>query len=266
MEYDTTVACLGYFNHVLLTALQDGRRRRELSLKYVGQRWGKGPYWYFWFTDCPGVYKLALAKTRATRGYAWQAFFKVFYYPSLNEPNFLRLSRFERQCRNSPLFAAGASFSGCECSAHRQGTHGQARKCGHSTGVPAEEYADLLPDDFFYAGGISVGLKTTQASWIRMKTYSVWQVRALEDIKLPDVGEAGPFIAAGTVDRNFPGYEITLFLYEKLLSGWASYHKYHRQQRASSSRDGALFFTDGTSLSAQPCSDAKAITLHTAFR
>ena len=60
MDTDRLVVGEGTLNHFWTLCFADESQRHKLGLKYISQMWDQNPYWYVWFVDLPGVFKLSL--------------------------------------------------------------------------------------------------------------------------------------------------------------------------------------------------------------
>lgn len=248
---------------VLSTSVNEG-----IGLKYINQGWHNQPYWYLWFKEKLGVYKLELVDVSALENYDWIADFKVKYYPHETEACFNGLSILEQACRTSNVFSAKVSHSCCDCSLHAAdpGCHGDSFDLVNSTGAPEYSVASNIPEDFFYAGNISIALKTGVGSIVCSSSLSHWRVIMTDDYLVPNEHAGGKKLNKGEIDRNFPGFQLTECLYKFIISGWRAYHDYAVSRESISEQEGLVFMSDGYQLKSQPASDITRLDCRTELK
>ena len=103
-DLDRLVAGEGAINHYWTVCFANDDIRNRLGLKYISQMWDQTPYWYLWFSDLPGVFKLSLLECVAEPEWDWRALFRIKYYPRPEETTFHGLSVLEQICRMSEMF------------------------------------------------------------------------------------------------------------------------------------------------------------------
>lgn len=158
MDRDRLVVGEGTLNHFWTLCFADETLRHKLGLKYISQMWDQNPYWYLWFVDLPGVFKLSLLDCVVEAGWEWRALFRIKYYPRPEESVFQGLSVLEQICRMSDLFLTrpaqwAGGETGCVCHGGVHHHHGpRFADLQDGTGVPAASRAAEIPEDFFLAG------------------------------------------------------------------------------------------------------------------
>jgi hypothetical protein len=267
---DKIVEAIGLVNYVWLTTLADGKIKKQVGLNHVSHMWDLNrPYWYLWFNDCPGVYKMELRNSKTAKGYDWIAAFTIKYYPAETEPSFGKLSTLEQLCRTSEMFDSPPSYGVCDCPC--QGLHhpGHAHKipAAQNTGTPHVTSHDIIPAEFFYAGDMWIAFNEQSGSLIRLQSQTSWQTIMQSDFTLHD--DAGEVIAAlnkGEMDKDFPGFSICHMLYQKLVTSWSCVHRYALESKSSRESDGVIFLCDGYAATATSSSDVKKILVQSECR
>jgi len=264
---DRTIETVGLLNHVWLNLLADGRLREEAELRYVSHMWDCSPYWYLWLKNRPGVYKLELQAAQISEGYDWLAEFVIKYYPSVDEESFNGLSFLEKICRRSELFETTPTegISGCPCHGHCE-EHDEDRfsDLKDGTGVPAIHYADMIPADFFFAGHLLLAYKAAMGCLIRLKTQSKWRIIVIKDFSLKDnEGNLIKTLRKGEIDRDFPGFDITEYLFRHLVKAWRLFGGYAVFEEHVWKGDGMRFESDGETLFTAPSPDIQRVIIQT---
>lgn len=80
------------------------------------------------------------------------------------------------------------------------------------------------------------------------------------------LGEDGTFITLlekGSVDRNFPGLDLTSFLYRRFIAGWSRSCDASSQTECRWEGDGFFFRSDGLTLDCKTCSQIRRVILQT---
>ena len=258
MDTDRLVVSEGTLNHYWTLCFADETMRHKLGLKYISQMWDQNPYWYVWFVDLPGVFKLSLLECAEEAPWDWRALFRVKYYPHPEESVFQGLSVLEQICRMSDLFQTrpaqwAGGETGCVCHGgvhHHHGTRFADLQEG--TGVPAASRAAEIPEDFFLAGEMELRYGKGQGSEISWHSQDHWRVKMTENYFIKDQ-EGAPLkvLRKGDVDRDYPGWFLTDFVARRFSSGWQNYQQYGKWQETAEDQDGVEFLCDGHSLS--PC-------------
>jgi len=224
--------------------------------------WDEGPYWYLWFTELGGVFKLALRRVTACDGAEWTAEFGVKYYPRPDEAYFSDLSVLEQVCRRSEVFSTVPSAAECCCPCHAAG-HGDGDRfsdLGDSTGVPAIPHADCLPEDFFFAGKITLNRKQTGLE-VGFESQDRWRIVMAKDFYLcNENGDEYKVLRQGETDRDFPGFALTSFLYRKVVSGLEALYGCRAVMKDELATDGLVFYSDGSKLWHSTSKDIKRIS------
>jgi hypothetical protein len=252
---DRTTQVVGLMNHFWLVLFSEDNLRETAGLRYISHVGADQPYWYLWHTQCAGVYELELCGAQAVKDYDWVAEFAIKYYPDKDEPWYEGLSFVEKICRESEVFQTPPSAGGgCACHgvSHNLKEHRFA-DLALSTGAPSYVYRDVIPADFFYTGHLYIAFKDTVGSIIRLKTQTSWQVAVTKNHTIRN-GDGQPLTSfrKGAVDRNYPGFAISNFIYQGIVKGWSSFHRYKISRGQIWRGEGATFLNDGREIRMEP--------------
>jgi len=260
----------GFINHCWLTILSEAFLKEQVGLKYIGHMNDGNPYWYLWFSDCAGVYKCELLDAQMVEGYDWLAEFTIKYFPRDTEFAFNGLSILEKTCRAGDMFRTHPpeGAQGCPCQSLRdEKTADRFSEFSHDIGVPSYQFNHLIPADFFYAGDMSVAFKKDTGTLIQIKSQTSWRVILTEDYAIPKNGDSPSItLKKGEVDRDYPGFMITLFLYEKFVKCWTLFCKYGIQDEHTWKGEGVIFKTDGQNLLVESSPDVQKIIARTELK
>lgn len=260
-DIDRLVAGEGTINHFWSICFADQLKKMRLGLKYISQMRDEKPYWYLWFIDLPGVFKLNMLECKtAADCWDWHALFRITYYPHPQENSFQGLSVLEQICRMSEIFDARPAQwqddeTGCVChgGVHHHGPRFADLRDG--TGVPNITRAAEIPGDFFLAGQMELFHRDGYGSEVVWESQDRWQVKMTENYYIPDQnGMNLKVLRRGDVDRDFPGWMLTDFIVRRFAMGWQEYFGYDRIEKHSEDMDGVVFFSDGQNLNAVPSS------------
>jgi len=263
---DKTIQVAGLMNHFWLVLFSEDALRQAAGLKYISHMIGDRPYWYLWYAAHAGVYELDLFGAQAINGYDWLAEFVIKYYPDKSEPWYEGLSFLEKRCRTSDVFQTPPSAGGgcpCHSFSHNHEEH-RFTDLAESTGAPPYARRGIIPPDLFYAGHLYIAFKETVGSIVRIKTQTNWQVTITKDHTISG-GEGEPlnFFKEGTVDRNYPGFAISNFIYQGLVKSWSSFHQYAVNREQIWRGEGVRFLNDGKDIKTEPSHDIERIIVQT---
>jgi hypothetical protein len=251
-------------NHVWLAILARDDCRESVGVRYVSHMWDVDPYWYFWFRDCPGVYRLELKNAVPLPEYDWTANFLVKYYPSITEKAFQGLSILEKLVRTSDVFDTRPSEGNESCPCHGSSHHHgeQFGDLADGCGVPDIRYHESIPPDFFFAGHLILAHLADRGSLVTTKSQSTWRVEMTQDHTIRD--EDGNLLAhlkQDSIDRDFPGREITEFLHGRFTDGWKRFHNALEEKNSRWEQDGIVFKSDGRNLFPEASGQIRKIVL-----
>ena len=260
MDTDRLVVGEGTLNHFWTLCFADESQRHKLGLKYISQMWDQNPYWYVWFVDLPGVFKLSLLDCTAEVPWDWRALFRIKYYPRPEESVFQGLSVLEQICRMSDLFQTrpaewAGGETGCVCHGGVHHHHGpRFADLQEGTGVPTASRAAEIPEDFFLAGEMELRYGNGQGSEISWRSQDHWRVKMTENYFIKDQ-EGAPLkvLRKGDIDRDYPGWFLTDFVARRFSSGWHNYQQYGPSQETAEEQDGMEFLCDGHTLNPRSC-------------
>jgi hypothetical protein len=256
----------GLMNHFWLVLFSEDNIRKAAGLRYISHMGDEQPYWYLWYTGHTGVYELELSGAQSIDGYDWLAEFVIKYYPDKEETWYEGLSFLEKHCRASDVFQTPPSAGGgcpCHSLSHR---HEQDRFADLAEGTGAPSYAcrSIIPADFFYTGHLYIAFKDTVGSIIRLKTQTSWQVAVTKNHTIRNgEGQALTFFKKGAVDRNYPGFAISNFIYQALVRSWGSFHQYGVHRDEIWRGEGVRFLNDGKDIKTEPSRNIERIIAQT---
>ena len=251
---DKLIAGEGMFNHFWSLCFADEKLRNRLGLKYISQMRDKNPYWYLWFNDMPGVFRLNMPFCQEEAPWDWKALLRIKYYPHPQEGVFLGLSLLEQICRMSTIFDTSPAHwhegeTGCVC---HGGMRHQGRRFAElqgGTGVPNLSRAAEVPEDFFLAGQMEVSYRAGLESQITWDSQDRLQVQMTENYYIPDQdGASLKVLRRGDIVRDFSGWLLTDFIARRFASGWQEIHGYQVVSEEGREEDGLFFTSDGRSL------------------
>lgn len=254
-------------NHFWFTVLSENILKKQSGLKYISHAWHHDPFWYLWFDDRSGVYKMELQNARTLEGYDWQADFIIKYYPTEKESCYSGLSSLEKFYRQSDVFHTRPA-EGMSCPCHDLDQAGERfADLRHGTGIPAFKYIDLLPTDFFFAGHLFMAYKEGSGSIVRVKSQTSWRITMTEDSAMVNHnGDSSALLKKGEIDRDYAGFEICDFLYRRLVGSWMLFNQYSHHQDHIWKGEGVSFLSDGKNLFLFPSSDIQKIIVQSELR
>jgi hypothetical protein len=253
-------------NHFWLILFSDDDLREAAGLKYISHMGDDQPYWYLWYTGRSGVYELELCGAQAIYNYDWVGEFVIKYYPCKDEQHYEGLSVLEKICRESEIFQTSPSAGGgCPChSLSRNYDDHLFADLAEVTGAPSYIRRSILPADFFYAGHLYIAFKEAVGSIIRLKTQTSWQVLITKDHAIKDEkGQSIVFFSKGVVDRNYAGFDISDFIYQKIVKSWFLFHQYRIHRARLWKGKGFRFLNDGQGVTKDASHNIERIILQT---
>jgi hypothetical protein len=265
-DIDRSAQITGLMNHFWLVIFSEQTLRQEAGLRYISHMGDDQPYWYLWYAARTGVYELELCGAQSVDGYDWLAEFIIKYYPGMDELWFNGLSFLEKICRESEVFQTPPSTGGGCCCHSISTSHEEHRFADleDNTGAPSYAHRAILPADFFYAGHLSIAFKESIGSVIRLKTQSSWQVVITKDHAIKDeTGHSMAFFSKGVVDRNYPGYDISHFIYQGIVKSWSLFHQYRVHRQKLWKGEGSRFLSDGQEVQKEPSRQIERIIAQT---
>ena len=265
MVTDMAMEVAGIINHFWLATISDPKPMKDAHLKYISHNWDGRPYWYIWFTDCPGVYRLEIITAYPENGYDWVSECAVKYYPKTTEEWFNGLSIMEQLCRMGEMFYNHPTSGGC--SLHHEHEDIQCNAfpdLADETGVPNMASYSTIPVDFFFAGTLVLAYKANTGSTIRIKSQDTWKVILTQDYYLSNQdNKQYKVLRRGETDRDYPGYAITDLFARHFLSAWVQFHKYPTRKESIWKGTGTIFLTDGDTLNMKKSEDVTLIISQT---
>jgi len=268
---DRIAEAVGWLNHFWLTTLSDTSLKEKARLKYVSHMWDNcRPYWYLWYNNCLGVYKMELYRAETSEGYDWLAEFTIKYYPSQTEFLFNGLSTLEKLCRNSEMFHTLPTEGACSCPCHGISHTGQDSRfpdLSQSTGTPSFKFNEIIPADFFYVGNMFTAFNSHEGSLVQLKSLTNWRTTLTEDFALTDDnGDILTVLKKGEVDKDYPCYAISYSFYHRFVKNWALVHNYEFQHESLCKTDGLTFYSNGYSVTPEPSSEIQKIVVQSELK
>jgi len=269
--HDKIAETVGLLNHALLTIVGHAELKEQVRLNYVNHMWDHDrPYWYLWYHDCAGVYKMELRRSEISKGYDWIAQFNIKYYPSPTEPSFQGLSTLEKLCRTSDMFDSLPTYGECDCPCHGVGHAEHEHKLlyyTHTTGTPHVNCNELIPAEFFFAGSMWIAFNSRFGSIARLQSQTSWKTVMQKDLTLhDDNGDVIALLKKGEVDRDYPGFALSHFFYQRVVKSWSLVHHYMFQKESSLETDGLICRSDGYSVIHESSPEVQKITLQAELR
>ncbi len=229
--------------------------------------WDDDPYWLLWFQGRPGVYSLELKGAAPLDSYDWGAVFIIKYYPAKTEQDFQGLSTLERLLRESEIFDTfpADGTAGCPCHGHSPKEAAERFKdLVDGCGVPHMQDRADIPQDCFFAGHLSLAHQGNAGTIITAKSQTYWRVRMSEDYSIPGCGGfADILLKKGSIDRDYPGQDITEFLYRRFAKVWKQFYDAPVERESRWVGDGVIFSSDGRTLTGKISRDVRRIVLQT---
>lgn len=253
---DRTIVGEGTINHYWSLCFADEKMRTRIGIKYISQMRMEHPYWYLWFGDLPGAFKLEMVSCCEVFDWDWHAYFRVKYFPHPQENTFQGLSILEQVCRMSDVFNTRPAQwegeeSGCVCHGgiHHHGVRFEELMDG--TGAPDLQRAAEIPDDFFLAGQMELFHRNGQRSQLIWESQDHWRVKMTENYYIPDQhGSTLKILRKGDIDRDFPGWMLTDFVARRFGIGWQEHHGFGSLDETTEEQVGLDFTSDGRTLQA----------------
>ncbi|MDI6616196.1 MAG: hypothetical protein QME27_05735 [Syntrophaceae bacterium] len=190
------------------TVFQNDAARRHFGFSQISQVTTPDglPAWYLWFSDKPGAYSLTVTEGHRVPGMsevsgrddgdALAARLLIRYFPDTEDESFDSLSTFEQ------IFRMGPSFD--------------------TTGTPSFEGGRAMHDSFFVAGYMDILIHSSKADVDFFCTApDRWLDYRLDGLTLTDdKGKSRQVVSPGAVDRNFPGWAHSFFIFDKIISSF----------------------------------------------
>lgn len=254
IDTDRIILGEGSINHYWSICFADKLRKERLGLKYISQMRDDSPYWYVWFSELPGVFKMSMLSCNSTSSWDWHAMLRIKYYPHPQENSFQGLSVLEQVCRMSDVFDTRPAHwnegeTGCICHGgiHHHGV--RFSDLTEGTGVPNIGRVTDIPEEFFWAGQMELFYRDGHASKVVWESQDYWQVTMTENYYMPDRnGTTLKVLRRGDIDRNFPGWLLTDFFARRFAMGWKEHYEYARVDEVTEEKEGVAFNSDGHTL------------------
>ena len=165
------------------------------------------PAWYLWFSDKPGAYSLAVTEGHVVSERenacsnqkdtdVLEGHFAIRYFPDIEDKLFDSLSCYEQ------IFRMGPSFD--------------------ATGTPSFEGGRAMHQSFFVAGYMDILIHSSKADVDFFCTApDRWLDYRLDGLTLTDnKGKSRQVVSPGALDRNFPGWAHSFFIFDKIISSF----------------------------------------------
>jgi hypothetical protein len=199
-----------FLNELFQKIFGNDAARHHLGFKNISQSTTLegAPLWYIWFEDQRGAYSLTLRESYASldaydlSGKEKEAereiepYFEIRYFPDMDEAVFDSLSCYEQLVRMGPQF--------------------------DSTGTPTYDGGQRIPARFFVAGRMDIEIKGAKSDVdLRCTAPTRWHDYRIDGLMLVDNGgNPLPVLSPGELDRDFPGWDLSFFLFRKIVSAF----------------------------------------------
>lgn len=182
------------------------------------------PLWYLWFSEKKGVYSLAVIEGYVASDaidmsvherqnkHIVGARLLARYFPAVNENAFDSLSCFEQ------IIRMGSDFD--------------------STGTPSFEGGRIINESFFAAGYMDIVIDSSKSDVdFFCSAPNRWRDYRLAGLTLTnDRGETLQVVSPGNLDRDFPGWELSFFIFDKIISSFCFASGQAPQQTGAASK------------------------------
>jgi hypothetical protein len=184
------------------------------------------PGWYLWLDGQPGAYQIALVdnvlhhQPAASIPLPITGRFVVRYFPVDTEETFDSMSVFEQMVRVSALF--------------------------DQTGTPTAQARQTMHPSHFTIGHINARTNVERDILeMECRAPNRWLTIRTDGLSLAtENGESYEAVAPGGTDRNFPGWELCFFLFDRLVSAFCLVHKQKPILCATAKAEGYHFIID----------------------
>ncbi|OPL15277.1 MAG: hypothetical protein AVO39_02465 [delta proteobacterium MLS_D] len=163
--------------------------------------------WYLWFSEKPGAYSLTVTEGQVVSESdnvsgnqqdtdILEGRLAIRYFPDMEDEMFDSLSCYEQ------IFRMGPSFD--------------------ANGTPSFEGGRTMHDGFFVAGYMNILIHSSKADVdFFCSAPDRWRDYRLDGLTLTnDKGESRRVLSPGAVDRDFPGWDISFFILDKIISSF----------------------------------------------
>jgi len=190
------------------------------------------PSWYIWFSEKRGVYSVTIldgqvipndssaATGVVTDKNAVTAHLLVRYFPDINEESFNFLACSEQIFRMSDSFDA--------------------------TGTPSFEGGRAMHKSFFVAGHMNIIIHSsrTDADFFCFAP-DRWRDYRPDGLTLTDKnGQLHEALSPGQMDRDFPGWDLSFFLFDKIISAFCFSTSQSPRFTGAATRPGVHYVID----------------------
>ena len=76
-------------------------------------------------------------------------------------------------------------------------------------------------------------------------------------------GQSLTFFEKGALDRNYPGFEISNFIYQRLVKSWSSFYQYEINREYIWKGEGVRFLNDGRDIKTEPSLNIEKVIAQT---
>ena len=208
MIADPVFAVENLMNELFQSVFSNDAAREYLGFSNISQSsTDEGfPLWYLWFSDADGAYGLTIQDecriTHERNGNSGEAEespilgarLLVRYYPAVDEKLFETLSSHEQLVRTGDLF--------------------------DETGTPSFDGRQSIPEGYYVAGWIEIVLNASRS---HVDFFCIapdrWRDYRKDGLILPEAKSgSGLQLLPGDLDRDFPGWDASFFVFDKLIS------------------------------------------------
>ena len=196
---DPVVAVETLLNELFQNVFQNDSARHHFGFSKISQlTTSEGmAQWYLWFSDKRGAFSLTIEEDHvASDDNRIHPYLLIRYFPDIEEGVFDSLSCYEQIARMGSLFDA--------------------------TGTPTFEGGCTMHGSLFVTGRIDVNIHSSKSDVDFYCTApDKWRDFRTDGLTLmDDKMESKQVLFPGELDRDFPGWDLSFFLFDKIISSF----------------------------------------------
>ncbi len=207
---DPVVDVETFLTELFQKVFQNDAARRYMGFSQISQGSTQGgfPQWYLWLNEKRGAYSLTVQEGYIVSGNNSTSAPEpenntvvgipliVRYFPDVEEEIFESFSHVEQLYRRGPDF--------------------------DSTGTPSFEGGRTMDEGLFVAGNMCIVIYSSKADIdFYCSAPNKWRDYRADGLALiDDKGEFHQVVSPGGIDRDFPGWQATFFVFDKIISSF----------------------------------------------